>query len=297
MFGSAASGSPASRIPRSARRATVGPAPWFVPIAATSSSGQPARGRRRRRSRPSPPPRRRRSGARRSAATRPPLTASTATTSSSRSKNVSIMKRSTPRPSSTLRLLGVERPVLGRVEDLELPERADRARDEDVPSRDLARLAREAHAGGVDLLERVVEQQPRQLAPVRAEGVRLDQLGARGDVPRVHRRRRSRVRGGSPPPGTAGRRRHRRAALPSRRPRRSGDRSGGARGTGSRLATVPAWSKQGRRQAPLQTNEWLPRKWEPAPPRAKRVRWPVRTIGATRPSIHHPHGSFATRDA
>ena len=101
MFGSAASGSPASRIPRSARSATVGPAPWFVPIAATSSCGEPARGRCRRRPRPSPPPRRRRSGARRSAATRPPRTASTATTSSSRSKNVSIMKRSTPRPSST----------------------------------------------------------------------------------------------------------------------------------------------------------------------------------------------------
>ena len=194
-----------------------------------------------------------------------------------------------------LRLLCVERAVLGRGEDLELPERADRARDEDVPSRHFARLACEAHAGRVDLLERVVEQQPRQLAPVRPEGVRLDQLRARGDVPRVHRRRRSRVRGDSPPPGTAGRRRRRRAALPSRRPRRSGDRSGGARGTGSRLATVPAWPKQGRRQAPLQTNEWLPRKWEPAPPRARRVRWPVRTIGATRPL--HPSPGWVIRDA
>ena len=126
---------------------------------------------------------------------------------------------------------------------------------------------------------------PRQLAPVRAEGVRLDQLGARGDVARVHRRRRSRARGGSPPPGSAGRRRRPRAARPSRRPRRSAGPCGGARGTGSRLATVPGMVEAGPPPGPASDHEWPPRKREPAPPRARRVRWPVRTIGATRPSI------------
>ena len=55
------------------------------------------------------------------------------------------------------RLLRIERPVLGRIEDLELAERPDRAGDEHVLSGDLARLAREPDAGRVDLLERVVE--------------------------------------------------------------------------------------------------------------------------------------------
>ena len=100
MFGSAASGSPASRIPRSARSA-VGPAPWFVPIAATSSPAS-----LRAASVGADPTRHlglvvereeRDDGQRRD-----PLTASTATTSSSRSKNASIMKRSTPLPSRTL---------------------------------------------------------------------------------------------------------------------------------------------------------------------------------------------------
>ena len=85
------------------------------------------------------------------------------------------------------RLLGVERSVLGRVEHLELAERADRAGDEDVSAGDLPRLARQAHPGRVELLERVVEHEARELPPVRAEGVRLDQLGARGNVARVHR--------------------------------------------------------------------------------------------------------------
>ena len=114
-------------------------------------------------------------------------TASTATTSSSRSKNVSTMNRSTPRPSSTCRLLGIERPVLGRIEDLELTERPDRACDEHVLPGDLARLAREADAGRVELLERVVEHDARELAAIRSEGVRLDQLGACRDVAGVHR--------------------------------------------------------------------------------------------------------------
>ena len=52
---------------------------------------------------------------------------------------------------------------------------------------DLPRLAREPHAGRVDPLELVLEEVRRELRPVRAEGVRLDQLGARADVADVHR--------------------------------------------------------------------------------------------------------------
>ena len=66
------------------------------------------------------------------------------------------------------RLFGVERPVLGGIEHLELAKGADRARDEDVASGDLARLARQADARGVELLERVVEHRAasfRRFAP------------------------------------------------------------------------------------------------------------------------------------
>ena len=85
------------------------------------------------------------------------------------------------------RLLRIERPVLGRIEDLELTERPDRACDEHVLSGDLARLAREADAGRVEILERVVEHDTRELAAIRSEGVRLDQLGASRDVAGMHR--------------------------------------------------------------------------------------------------------------
>ena len=85
------------------------------------------------------------------------------------------------------RLLRVEGAVLGGVEDLELAERADRARDEDVAAGDLARLPCQPNAGRVDLLELVVEQDAGELAAVGAERVRLDQLGAGRDVARVHR--------------------------------------------------------------------------------------------------------------
>ncbi len=80
---------------------------------------------------------------------------------------------------------GVERAVLGRVEHLELAERSDRPRDEDVAAGHLARLAGEADACRVDLLEGPVELYPLELAAVRPEGVRLDQLGAGSDVARV----------------------------------------------------------------------------------------------------------------
>ena len=76
-------------------------------------------------------------------------------------------------------------------------QRADRAPDEDVAPGDLARLSREADAGGDDLLELVLEVVAGQLPTVRAEGVRLDQLGARADEADVQRDdgvRRSKVR-------------------------------------------------------------------------------------------------------
>ena len=85
-----------------------------------------------------------------------------------------------------LRLLGIQRPVLVDVEHLELAQRPDRAGDEDVAARDLARLAGEPHGSRVDALEVVAEAVRGELAPVGAERVRLDQLGARADVARVH---------------------------------------------------------------------------------------------------------------
>ena len=52
---------------------------------------------------------------------------------------------------------------------------------------DLAGLAGELHAGAVDPLELVLEVELRELAPVGAEGVRLDQVGAGADEARVQR--------------------------------------------------------------------------------------------------------------
>ena len=181
MFGSAASGMPASRMPRSARSATVGPAPWFVPIAATPS---PARRR-------------------------------AAVLGTDPSRDLGLVVEGEERHDRERRdrahrldrddelveveerldheqvdaptfehagLCRVERAVLGRVEHLELAERPDRAGDEHVSAGDLPCLARKPHACGVDLLEGVVEQCARELPPVRTEGVRLDQLRTRRDV-------------------------------------------------------------------------------------------------------------------
>ncbi len=74
-----------------------------------------------------------------------------------------------------------------------LPGRPDRAADEHLTAGDLASLAGELHAGRVDPLEIVLEEVLGQLVPVRAEGVRLDQLGAGVDEADVHRH--DRVRG------------------------------------------------------------------------------------------------------
>ena len=82
-----------------------------------------------------------------------------------------------------LRLLCVERCVLDGIEHLELAERPDRAGDEHVPAGHLACLPREPDSARVEPLEVVLEHQPGELGPVRAERIRLDHVGAGGDVP------------------------------------------------------------------------------------------------------------------
>ena len=86
-----------------------------------------------------------------------------------------------------LRLLAERLTLLGHVEALHLAARPDRAGDEDVRSRDLPRLAREPHSARIDPLEVVLQEVRRELAAVRAEGVRLDQLRAGADEARVQR--------------------------------------------------------------------------------------------------------------
>ena len=67
----------------------------------------------------------------------------------------------------------------------DVAERPDRAADVDDTAGDLARVARELHAGGVDLLELLLEEVRGELAAVRAERVRLDELGAGADEPEM----------------------------------------------------------------------------------------------------------------
>ncbi len=94
-----------------------------------------------------------------------------------------------------LRLLGEGIPADTR--DRLLTERTDRACDEHVLARDLAGVAGELDADRVDALQLVLEEVLRELDAVRAERIRLDQLGAgvdEADVQRDHRLRRAQVR-------------------------------------------------------------------------------------------------------
>ena len=75
--------------------------------------------------------------------------------------------------------------VLGARRTLQVTQRPDRAADQHGDARDLARLARQLHALLDDLLQPVVEELRRELAAVRAEGIRLDQLRPGPDEPRV----------------------------------------------------------------------------------------------------------------
>ena len=85
-----------------------------------------------------------------------------------------------------LRLLGEElAPSVLRVADV--AERPDRAGDQHLRARDLPRLAGDLHRLRVDALDLVLEEARGQLAPVGAEGVRLDQLGSRADEADVQR--------------------------------------------------------------------------------------------------------------
>ena len=119
-------------------------------------------------------------------------------------------------------------------------ERADRAGDEDVRAGHLARVARDLHGGLVDRRDVVLEVVLGELAPVRAEGVRLDDVRAGADEAEVQRERRSRARGCSPPRGSAGAERRSRRASPCRRRRRAAGRPRGVRGTGSPAhSTIP----------------------------------------------------------
>ena len=110
-------------------------------------------------------------------------TASIAVTSWSRSTKVSTVNRSTPRPSRSFACSAKTSRVVGAA----LGQRPDRACDEDVLPRDLARVARALDARADDRLELVLEVEPGQLAPVRAERVRLDQLGPGPDEAQVRR--------------------------------------------------------------------------------------------------------------
>ena len=115
------------------------------------------------------------------------------------------MNRSTPRPSSTRACSAYSGPCSPRIEHLELAERPDRAGDQHVSARDVARLAREAHGRRVDRLELVVEEpRPRACAGWRRTCSSRSARHRRG-CSSHGRRRRSRARAGSPPRGSAAR--------------------------------------------------------------------------------------------
>ena len=82
-----------------------------------------------------------------------------------------------------LRLLGEDGVTILR----RAAERADRAGDEDVGAGDLARVARDLHCRLVDRRDVVLEVVLGELAAVRAERVRLDDLRAGPDEPEVER--------------------------------------------------------------------------------------------------------------
>ena len=105
------------------------------------------------------------------------------------------------------RLLGEQ--LVSHARRRRLADRADRAGDEHVASRDLPRLAGELHRRRVDPFELVLHEVVGELAAVGAERVRLDQVGARVDeahVERDHRLGRAKIRLlGRAEPGDGGR--------------------------------------------------------------------------------------------
>ena len=174
MFGIAASGRPLP-ISLSAARAAWIPAPWLAPIAATprawrrSAASLPEAGERLR---ACVEGEHRQDGERRDAPHR-----------FDRGHELVELEEGLDREEvdaaalEHLGLLGEE--LLAFVcGNASFAERADRAGDEDVAPGDLARLAGELDAGAVDLVKVVLQVARGELAPVGAEGVRLDQVGA-----------------------------------------------------------------------------------------------------------------------
>jgi hypothetical protein len=90
-------------------------------------------------------------------------------------------------PFQDRRLLGKELGALLGVRVVDVAERADRPSDEDVAPGHLAGLPSESDACGVDPLEIVLEVVTGELATVRTERVRLDQLRAGADEADVER--------------------------------------------------------------------------------------------------------------
>ena len=125
-----------------------------------------------------------------------PRTARTASAASSRLPKVSSRMSVDAGVEQDPRLLLEDLPHLGQLERAvglhERPERPDRARDEDELAR--RRLAREAHALAVDLLERVRPFVRRELDAVGVPRVRRDDLRARVDVVVMDLAHRIRVR-------------------------------------------------------------------------------------------------------
>ena len=181
-FGSAASGLPLSPIRSMARSAAWRPTPWFAPIAATSSArercGRLLGGDASERLRvlvegQERDDRQRRDGA----------------DGADRGEElVELVER-----------LDHEEVDAAALEELRLlaehgiailhraAERADRAGDEDVRAGHLARVARDLHCGLVDRRDLVLEVVLGELAPVRAERVRLDDVRAGADEAEVQR--------------------------------------------------------------------------------------------------------------
>ena len=125
-------------------------------------------------------------------------------------------------------------------------ERADRPGDEDVRAGHLARVARDLHGGLVDRRDVVLEVVLGELAAVRAEGVRLDDVRAGADEAEVERERRSRARGCSPPRGSAAAA----TALETSVPMPPSPTSGGPSARRSRNRLTDAFHHSSRRERP-----------------------------------------------
>ena len=182
-FGSAASGGPSAPIPSSAARHACGPAPWLAPSASDSELPEPQCRLPRRHARERLPvlvegqqgdDRQRRDRA---------------DGVDRRLELAEVVERLDEEQVDAARreqfgLLGEERaPLLLRV--AHVAERPDRPGDEHLLPGHLTGLAGDLDPLGVDALDVVVEEARRELEPVGAEGVRLDQLGTRADEAEV----------------------------------------------------------------------------------------------------------------